>query len=364
MLNPGECKISPDLLQIFRDKFSNKQKDKFMLTINYMPNKTASIIIAVLAIAIIVIVIIAVLRAQAYKNAVSLPSKLGFVLGVCTHGNESSEIYALSNGVKYFRTDITQSKSQNELLDYEHSRYNAQYLGILDYESLPNGSSNRQWNLSEWNQSIENILTMYPWINTWEIWNEPYVQNFQTGYMNGSAYNYYMVIKSAAIIIKHKEPNATIVCFGGAPLGIYSIYEWYAHVWGYGAANYCNAISVHAYTNGPEPIDSGINTTWNASLEAYEYLTNKPIWVTEFGMPSSSAVPGYSTGLQNEFLGQSLSFFNRYEYVKRVYWYDLWGLSDGLLKDNFGLLNLSNPSNGTQSSAWQEFIKAYSASKN
>lgn len=292
-----------------------------------------------------------------------LPSHLSFIIGVCTHGNESSELKALRSGIRYFRTDITQSPAQKELLDYEHSAYNAIYLGILDYETLPNGSANKNWNLTVWNESVANAVASYPWINTWEIWNEPLVRQFETGFMNGSPYNYFLVIKSAAKVIKAKDPNATIVCFGGAPIGNVQAFNWYKQVWDYGASNYCDAISVHAYLATPLLPGENFTPAWEESLAAYENLTHKPIYITEFGMPASSQmIPGYSPSMQNEFMIAAFSLFSKLPYIKAVYWYDLWGLSDGAVGNNFGLLNLSNPANGTPEPAWQTFEKAYASS--
>ncbi|MGC8586543.1 MAG: glycosyl hydrolase [Candidatus Micrarchaeia archaeon] len=314
----------------------------------------------VLMLSILVVVLLFAFLSQMHEE---ISGHLDFVLGVCTHGNESSELYALHHGVKYFRTDIDNSKSQEALLAMEHSMYNASYLGILDYETLPGGSSNKNWSLNEWNESIERAISAYPWISTWEIWNEPLVKQFQTGYMNGSAYNYYVIIKSASEIIKAREPNATIVCFGGAPIADYQAMLWYKQVWGYGAAKYCDAISLHAYPYGPELLSSTQVKAWMASIQAYENFTNKPIWITEFGMPSSSEeIPGFTQHLEESFLEQGLGLFNRMSYIKRVYWYDLWGLSDGALGNNFGLLNLTNPNSNITSQAWPVFLKAYSNS--
>ncbi|MEM0149723.1 MAG: glycosyl hydrolase [Candidatus Micrarchaeaceae archaeon] len=317
--------------------------------------KRRAVLIATIALATAILLVLLFEAVQPHNGP--MPKHLNFVLGVDTHGNEGPELNALEHGVRYFRTDISLNKSEEALLSMEHRDYNASYLGILDYETLPGGSSNKNWSLSEWNASVANALAAYPWISTWEIWNEPLVQQFQTGYMNGSAYNYYMVIKSAAAIIRQSEPNATIVCFGGAPVGNYYALQWYAQVWNFGAANYCNAISIHAYPSGNELMDSAVNAAWNASLSAYEALTGKPVWITEVGMPSSSAMPGYSASLQSSFMAQSLSFFDKYSYIKRVYWYDLWGLSDGSLEDNFGLLNLSDPNSSAEGAAWRLFLK-------
>lgn len=302
----------------------------------------------------IAILLLAYLLFYLYQPAptFSIPKQVNFSVGVCTHGNESSELFAIKDGIKYFRTDITNEQQQISLLNYEHS-LGAEYLGILDYATLPNGISNKNWSLNEWNESVEEAVKSYPWISTWEIWNEPYVENFQTGFMNGSAYNYYLIIKSASTIIKSYEPNATIVCFGGAPIDSYYVFEWYARVWSYGAYRYCDAISIHAYPPGPELLNNSTINKWKEALGMYENLTGKPIWITEIGMPANSTFPGFSPSLQNKFLIQSFDLLNSIGYVKRVYWYDLWGLSD-MGQNNFGLLNLTI--NSTPYPAWRSFL--------
>ncbi len=311
---------------------------------------------AVVAVAIAIALLLP-RHANAYA-AVPLPAHFNFTVGIGTHGNESSELFALDNGVRYFRTDITLNGSQAEWIGYEHTKYGAQYIGILDYATIPRNES-KTWNLSVWNESVAKAVSKYPYIRYWEIWNEPWVGSFQTGYMNGSAYSYYMLVKSAYTIIKADDPNATVICFGGAPIANYNVYQWYAQVWSYGASRYCDAISIHAYPPGPYPMNGSLNYTWATGLYQYEQLTHRPIYITEFGMPSSSAVlPGFSQGLQKEFMEQGFAFFSRFSYVKGVYWYDLWGLSDGALGNDFGLLNSTNP-NGTPSEAWSTFVKIY-----
>ncbi len=286
-----------------------------------------------------------------------------FVVGIGTHSNQSSAIYALRAGALYYRTDISVSASQEEALSVQHSTYGAHYLGILDYDTLPGGFSNDAWNLSTWNASVRAAVKAYPWIRSWEIWNEPWVPTFQKGYMNGSAYNYYRMARSAYLIITAAEPNATIVCFGGAPIGSYSIYQWYSKVWSYGAAKYCSAISIHAYPSTAGPMNQSGVQIWSAWISEYESLTGKPIWITEFGIPSgSNASVGYSQSNQEAFMVQAFNLFNKYPYIKRVYWYDLWGLSDGPVGNNFGLLNLSNPTIGKPSPAWYSFLSIYSRS--
>ncbi|MGC8538124.1 MAG: glycosyl hydrolase [Candidatus Micrarchaeia archaeon] len=297
------------------------------------------------------------------ENPRGIESKYNFVVGIGTHNNQSSTITALKAGIMYYRTDISQNTSQEEALSMQNRRYGAHYLGILDYDTLPGGFSNNNWNLTTWNESVRAVVEAYPWIHSWEIWNEPWVPTFQKGYINGSAYNYYQITRSAYLIVKSAEPNATIVCFGGAPIGSYSIYQWYSDVWGYGAGKYCNAISIHAYPPTAGPMNQSLVQTWSAWISKYEALTGKPIWITEFGIPSSSnASVGYSQSNQEEFMVQAFDLFSKYPYIKRVYWYDLWGLSDGPVGNDFGLLNLSDPVSGKPSLAWYSFLSIYNRS--
>lgn len=323
--------------------------------------KRSNVVAYVILFIAAVLVVVGVLLTSPQPAVVSASS---IVVGIGTHGNLSSELRSLQSGVKYYRTDITLDPGQISQLNNESQNYGARYLGILDYETLPGGSSNKNWSLDSWNASVANALASYPQISTWEMWNEPWVQIFQTGYMNGSAYNYYIVIKSAYLIIKSKQPNSTVVCFGGAPISDYYMFQWYSQVWSYGAANYCDAISIHAYPNGAALLNqAGTAQSWSAGLSAYENLTHKPIWITEVGIPaySQALLSPYSQSTQELFLEQSFSFFSNFSYARRVYWYDLWGLSDAATND-FGLLNLSNPYSGTPKPAWSAFLSIYNSS--
>ena len=322
-----------------------------------------------LAISVVAVLLVALgaffLTRPSGAPTVKLPENVSLIVGVGTHGNVSSETKALMSGVRYYRTDITLGSNQISQIMSESQQSGAQYLGILDYETLDGIGSRYSWNLSTWNESVTDALQEYPEISTWELWNEPWVQAFQTGYMNGSAYNYYQVIRSAYEIIKAKEPNSTVVCFGGAPIYEPDIFEWYSQVWNYGAANYCDAISIHAYVGGATLLNqSGNAQYWAQGLYAYWNLTHKKIWITETGMPAYSyANPSvYSQQAQNNFLAQDIGFFSSFSYVKRVYWYDLWGLSDGSLRNDYGLLNLSEPYSGKPKLAWQSFLSIYNSS--
>src|SRR5207302_4187259 len=97
--------------------------------------------------------------------------------------------------------------------------------------------------------------------------------------------------------------------FGGAQL--YPVtyvgkeYSFYYQVWNHGASKYCDAISLHAYSHefynlNQEPY---ANTTmarvFNFTINLYQNMTNKPIWITETGVPSGNW-PRYNLTEQNQ----------------------------------------------------------------
>ncbi len=294
------------------------------------------------------------------------------VFGVAGSQNYSAMRVAFEHGVRYFRVDIGFSNGTRSYIN-GLSANGANMLGILDYNTVgaqasPNGCvSGCNWTLSDWNASVKNAIEEYPNITTWEIWNEPTIVNYVSGYENASPYNYYQMIRSAYIIIKAAEPNSTVVCFGGANLFPYGqqTFEWYSQVWRYGASDYCDAISLHAYSGfafllnqTPSGYNQDVGQIWSSTINGYENLTHKPIWITEVGIPSNdwSQYVSLSPQVQAEFLNQSFTLFSSYPFIKRVYWFQLW--SGQSPQRDFGLLNATfgpNPS-------WNAFMDFYNSS--
>lgn len=261
---------------------------------------------------------------------------------------------AINNGITCFRTDIYLNQQEIGLVS-NVTASGGDYLGILDYATVgaqpsPSGCiSGCNWTLDQWNASVYNAVADYPEVHTWEIWNEPLIQNFVSGYENGSALDYFNMVKSASQIIKSRDPNDTIVCFGGPQVFPFSTfqaeYQFSVQVWSYGASSYCDAVSLHAYSEPyydlNQPVYSSGATLaqeYNYTLGLMENLTRKPIWVTETGIPSDNWTAGLNNSLQNQatFLEQDMNLFSSHPFVARVYWFHLFGNgSDG----DFGLLN-------------------------
>ncbi len=280
--------------------------------------------------------------------------------------NSTAVAYALADGAKCFRSDVYLNQSDSGLIS-NVSNNGGEYLGILDYATVgaqpsPRGCvSGCNWTLSTWNASVANAILNYPEIKTWEIYNEPLFPNFMSGYDNGSALNYFNMMASASQAIKGRNPNATVVCFGGAelfPLSTLQIeYGFYKQVWNYGASRYCDAISLHLYTLPYYDLgqraysNATVMQTLAFTLNLYENLTGKPVWITETGMPSNIWYLSLNDSEQRQasFLKQDLTFLASYPFVARIYWYALMN-SGG---PDFGLLNSSTLS---PKPAWSTFL--------
>lgn len=253
--------------------------------------------------------------------------------------------------VHWLRTPVYLTSAWNSSVYDPALRNHVSLIGILEGEFLLSANNTAyipNWTLSDWHSLIGQAVAAYPAIHVWEVWNEAelqaaeYRQFHETGYFNGSAYQYFLMLKDAYGTIKAHNPTDTVVCFGGLPLfdGIphqVSESENFARqVWNYGASRYCDAISVHAYsgmlyllTDVPSGSSKTVGQIWNENLQFLENLTAKPVWVDETGLPSNNwtSSAGLSPQKQSLFLEQSFSFFLSKPYVKAVLWWDLIGPS-------------------------------------
>lgn len=310
--------------------------------------------ILIACVAVLVVAAIALLTYSAISQ--SSTNYSGKILGVEATNNQSAILTAMKYGIGYFRFDIRNNNATEEALVGNITAAGGNVLGILDYDtlgvSINDGvcTNDCNWTLDDWNQSVRMALSMYPSVHYWEIWNEPTISNFQDGFQNGSAYNYYLMLKSAYQIIKAHNSSDTVVCMGGdniyegGPAFDQIGYEWASQLWSYGAGNYCDAISLHVYTEfryltNQIPYDSYSNMSdvLDAGLSAYENLTGKPIWITEIGIPSNGG--NNSAQSQATFINQTTDLFLSKPYVKGFFWFKLEGTIDPPDNLDMGLLN-------------------------
>lgn len=182
-------------------------------------------------------------------------------------------------------------------------------------------------------------------IAAYEIWNEP---NGSTGWApTPDATAYTELLKAAYTAIKAVDPDATVV---GGVLGagvtsgtstvnpVTFLEEMYAA----GAEGYFDALSFHPYNYSSDFTD-GASTTNSPyqELQALRALmdangdTDKLIWATEYGIPTSLVTQSQ----QAAYIADFLTAWASLEGVGPTFIYSLVDLAtgDGVDQDNFGL---------------------------
>ncbi len=331
--------------------------------------KKSTYLIIAMALLLIAVVILIHISGFAHNTVLklSVPNQ-SIALGVDGSIMNASQIRALESfGVHWIRLDISENKSFESYIT-NLTANNMSVLGIIDYRTMGvkfkniNGSlecvSNCNWTLNDWLSNVSDVVNMYPQIHVWEIWNEPQLPIFQNGFNNGSVYNYFLMLRGAYGVIKRYNQSDTILCLGGDNIyeggnAIWAYgYNWAKELWSYGASRYCSAISLHAYTGFTlmmnQSLGNGVTmgSIFNDSLDAYENLTHKPIWITEIGIPSNNGT-GLGNRLDNSynkqamFLNQTFSMFASKPYVGGIFWFNVNGHVDSPYNFSFGLFNRS-----------------------
>lgn len=288
--------------------------------------------------------------------------------------------------LKWIRTQIPYNLDQPDLFALMNYYHDSRFLMILamgmmgGYQdtckfttSAPGATiSSCDWTLSDWDAKVNQAVLDYPNTHVWEIWNEP--QWFESGYLccddnvTKMAYHYFDMLRDAYRIIKAHNSNDLVIAFGGASLSYWHhdnwswIWEFSQQVWKLGAGAYCDAVSLHAYTDFSYLLDNTVRGTdrsagdfWNEALANYETLTDKPIWITETSLQSNQ---GQSPARQAVFLNQTFTFFSHYSYVKSVFWFAVEGNDNGDLQPvgfDLGLVTMGSLDQQTPKPAFYVF---------
>jgi len=232
--------------------------------------------------------------------------------------------------------------------------------------SQPNANariSSCGWSLQDWDANVSRLVEAFPNVHAWEIWNVPDFN--QGGYLcceddvTLMAHHYFDMLKDAYQIIKAHNPNDSVIAFSLLVMTDWAgpKHEWIKQfvekVWELGAADYCDAISFHAFTRDtPTYWVDRPGSAWQARLEMFEAVTGKPVWITETGMPSNNADKGATPESQATYLTHAFSFFGQYSYVKVVIWSYLYDPSD---QADYGLLTVAPISEQAPKPAYYAF---------
>ena len=187
-------------------------------------------------------------------------------------------------------------------------------------------------------------------IKVFEIWNEP--NDTKSWQPKASPAAYTKMLRAAYIAIKQEEPSAFIIAGGLAPLstsgGNYSAIKFLRAMYADGAKGYFDAVGMHPYSFPVLPGTYENWSGWSQMFETYPSLRSlmmaqgdgrKPIWITEFGAPSSGPL---GVGLKGEAaeLKQGILAAKAASWIGAIYlytWSDFGG-DPNIDGDWFGLL--------------------------
>ena len=255
-------------------------------------------------------------------------------------------------GVEWIRTDATPSIHRAY---FDNAYFCGPFTPVCDVNKLPNNkvllsinhlsidyapyicsmygigwaplsNKSQSFNLEDWRKVVECISTEFAdEIDAYEIWNEPTISDFQGGFQNGTAANYYQMLEVANDEIRDNDPTAIIVGLGG-------LLPYYGGIDGNeriqndinfsnallasDAADLVDAISLHAYDwgyYGLETIEKIYENT-----KQYKESWNKPVWITEAGHRADDTY-----GSQSGFLQYGYSALHNAG-VEKIFWFALY----------------------------------------
>jgi len=166
-------------------------------------------------------------------------------------------------------------------------------------------------------------------VDTWEIWNEPNIEEFFSPAPDVAIYT--ALLRAASTAIHAIQPHATFV----------------EQLYNSGANRWFDGVAIHPYVYPALPSDPGsasYNTFQRMQLIRTSMLTGgdaaKKVWITEFGAPTSTAPRGVSADAQAASITEAVDLARRLGYVPVLFVYTLVdGGTDGRdVEDNFGLL--------------------------
>ena len=217
---------------------------------------------------------------------------------------------------------------------YKNSGINV--LGVLAYSSewastAPASVSFRDKyppSPEAWKNFITAVVSRYPEILYWEVWNEPNHANFLIA--DDKIASYKSILETASVAIRSANPQAKVVIggFSGADS------DFLRRLYLAGAKDLFDIVAVHPYrTNfgqtiySPEITQYGLNSlatdlyVMRSMIRAFDQQSPAPIWITELGWPTWSG--GVSEIAQANYLQRSFIISRLYPEVEKIFWYNL-----------------------------------------
>ncbi|MBU0598248.1 beta-galactosidase [Patescibacteria group bacterium] len=181
---------------------------------------------------------------------------------------------------------------------------------------------------THWHNFVTAVVSRYPDIEYWEIWNEQNNQNFLIADDSVAAYK--SILETASSAIRAVNPNDKVVLGGLSGADV----DFMRRLYLTGAKDLFDIVAIHPYrTNfnkniyAPELTQFGMNNLatdlymMRSMIQAYDPFSPAPIWITEIGWPTHEQ--GVTEKEQGDYLQRAFITSHLYPQVEKIFWYNL-----------------------------------------
>src|SRR5215208_5233452 len=188
-------------------------------------------------------------------------------------------------------------------------------------------------------------LRRYPQIPAWELWNEPNFERFSKP--RPDAAGFVDFLRSARRARDSVGSRAKLISGGVAPGGDVDVYSWVNQVAMRGGLSLIDGFGIHPYSG----VAADDPRSWMMQLEnlhgrlAQLGRPDLPLWLTEYGAPSTPVASGYAPALteqqQAERLRTAYALASRFDWIENLTWYEYRDSNTGSAdpEANFGLVH-------------------------
>ena len=169
-------------------------------------------------------------------------------------------------------------------------------------------------------------LRRYPWIQAWELWNEPNFARFSKPRPDPAAFVEFL--RSARRARDSVGSTAKLISGGIASGGDIGVDDWINQVAIRGGLNLIDGLGIHPYSS-VSPDDP---RSWMMQLHALHERLAKlgrpdlPLWLTEYGAPTVPVANGYAPALneqqQADRLRTAFALATRFDWIENLTWYE------------------------------------------
>jgi polysaccharide biosynthesis protein PslG len=169
-------------------------------------------------------------------------------------------------------------------------------------------------------------LRRYPQIQAWELWNEPNLGRFSKPGPDPARFVEFL--RAARHARDAVGSHAKLVAGGLAPGADIDIVSWINQVAIRGGLRLIDGLGIHPYSS-VSPDDP---RSWMMQLEAlHDRLADAgrpdlPLWLTEYGAPTTPVANGYGPALteaqQGERLATAFALATRFDWIENLTWYE------------------------------------------